>query len=192
MKRSMMWFVGIMGFFATEAYAVPITFTDTTLFTASDAIDSVTGTTDLDGYGRGDVNFLDGALDYVSWTHHYDFVPTLDHVISGMLSLSFTDNDPDRTLRTKEFAFGIAEDGTWAFGEVDTSVYTFDLSASFLADGMFSVAVLSALGDFFINSSVLTITYEPTSISVPEPSTVAIMGLGLVFLGLIRFSRRRT
>ena len=180
---------GILALFTAEVYAIPVTFTDITNFTTTDAVDSVTNASDLDGYGSGDVNFLDSTGDYVSWTHHYDFVPALDHVLSGVLSLSFIDNETDTSrLSTQEYAFGFA-DGIFAFGEVDTATYNFDVAAAFLADGMFSVTVGSVIGNFWLDHSSLTISYEPMN-SVPEPSTLAILGLGLLLVGLTQFSRR--
>ena len=55
---------------ATSSGASPISFTDTTFFSAG-------GTNlpeDLVSYGYGTVNKLDGAFDFVRWTHHFEFV----------------------------------------------------------------------------------------------------------------------
>ena len=172
--------------------AVPITFTDTSIFTSTGVYDSVDGTSDLDAFNRGDVNFLSTSFpqaeaydfDYVAWTHHFDFTPPADYIMSGSLSLSIRD---DSDIYTAEFALGLAEDGTWGVGEVDTNTYDFNVSTAFLADGEFSLVVASLLGDFYIDRSDLTITYMSLgeSVSVPEPKSLALLGLGLLLMGFV-------
>jgi hypothetical protein len=183
--------------------AAPITFTDTTEFTA-------TGTTpggDLDDYGWGEVNKLDGILnyvdgmgplgsDYVAWTHHFDFNPPALEVLSGSLSIQLYDDQVKEYKwfrwtgnyiddKAWEFGGGIAEDGNYDLGEVDTGTYSFDVTASYLEDGAFSILLGSLGGDFYISQSDLTIEYNP----VPEPATILLMGVGL--LGLAGFSRKK-
>jgi len=172
--------------------AVPITFTDTSIFSSAGVYDSIDGSSDLDAFNRGDVNFLSTSLsqaeaydfDYVAWTHHFDFSPPADYIISGNLSLSIRD---DSDIYTAEFALGMAEDGTWGVGEVDTNTYDFDISTAFLADGEFSLVVASLLGDFYIDRSDLTITYMSLGegVAVPEPKSLALLGLGLLLMGFV-------
>ncbi|MEA2085189.1 MAG: PEP-CTERM sorting domain-containing protein [Thermodesulfobacteriota bacterium] len=183
MKKLMAMIVclGMFGF-AGVVGATPLTFTDTTMFTA-------TGTNpaeDLDKFGWGDVNKLDGLLDYVKWTHHYDFIPPAEEVLTGSLTLALRD-DNDPGWFKAELAIGWAESGEWDLGEVDTGSYTYGVTASYLADGEFTITLASLGGDFYIDRSDLEITYNPAP--VPEPSTILLMGTGL--LGIIGFGRKK-
>jgi hypothetical protein len=181
--------VALLAIISLDASAVPTTLTDTIKFEADGAYDINTNSNDLDDWGTGAVNFLQNGGDFVSWTHSYEFSPAYDHILDGSLALSIVD-DVDSGWFNLEFAFGYAEDGTWGFGEVDTATYDFNVNTAFLEDGLFSVTLYSVLGDFYIDTSELRIEYEPVS-SVPEPSTVAILGLGLMLLGAVQFIRRK-
>jgi hypothetical protein len=177
---------GIAAFLALCALtnrAAAVVIVDTTLFTPT----GTTASSDLDGYGYGTVNKLDGIFDYVAWTHHFVFDPALDMINSGVLSLSLRD-DGGR-YDGINLAFGMAEDRQWSFGQVNTGIYSYDVGLHTLVDGSFSVILASLLGDFFIESSVLRIDYTPKATPVPEPGTLALVGLGL--LGLAMSGRRK-
>ena len=166
------------------AGATPVTFTDVTTFTAS-GTDSAE---DYVNHGRGDVNKLDGILDYVRWTHHFDFNPELDYVISANLTLSLRDDEDFRLFGVDmeaEIGGGWIESGDWDLGEIDTGDYTYDIDVAYLGDGEFTVTLGSVIGDFYIDESALEITYEP----VPEPGTILLLGSGL--LGLMAYGRRK-
>lgn len=179
----------LLATFSIDVSALPVTLIDTIKFQADGAYDVATKSNDLDDWGTGSVNFLQSSGDFVSWTHRYEFSPAFDHILSGSLALGIVD-DTDSGLFNYELAFGYAEDGTWGLGEVDTATYDFNVNTAFLGDGLFSVTLYSLLGDFYIDTSELRIEYEPAS-SVPEPSTVAILGLGLMLLGAVQFIRRK-
>ena len=193
MKKLLMLLCAVMLVFGMVggASALPITFTDTTTFTEL----GTNPTEDYDDHNWGDVNRLDGFLDYVAWTHHFSFDPPADEVLSGMLTLHLRD---DRGWTGAEdfwfeFGGGIGEDLTWDFGEVDTGSYAYDITTSSLEDGSYSVIVGSLGGDFYIDQSDLEITYSPATATatapVPEPATILLMGFGL--LGLVGYSRKR-
>lgn len=61
--------------------------------------------------------------------------------------------------------------------------------ASLNADGILDVSISSLWGDFYVGDSVLTVeTTDP--VSVPEPSIIALFGLGLIGLGFARKQRK--
>lgn len=161
--------------------------TDTTIFTSDGAVSAE----DLDGYGWGAVNELDGITDYVQWTHHYDFLETVGEINSATLTVVLRD-DGDWW---GEYAFGWTENRSWrrgwGIGEVDTGSYTYNLNTTGIEDGEFGVGILSIWGDFYIDSSTLTVDYTPSNDTapVPEPATILLTGLGLT--GIAAFQRRR-
>jgi len=159
-----------------------IIFTDTTQFTTTGTILPE----DYVDHGWGDVNKLDWTSDFVTWTHSFGFDPAAAEVLSGKLTLSLRDDDTDTWCPiTWDVGIGWAEDGTWDIGGVDTGLYGYDVTASYLVDGTFTVTLGSVWGDFYIEKSDLEITYNP----VPVPSTILLMGGGL--FGLVGYNRKR-
>lgn len=167
----------------SSLFADIITLNDVTTFTA-------TGTNAPEDYvdhGWGDVNFLNGAFDYVIWTHQFEFVPPAEEILTADLTLDIYDDGG--WFDSWETALIIPEGWTGSDLELDVNSdsYDFNVNLQSLEDGFFSVGVASLWGDFYIDRSELSITY--TAASVPEPATLSLLGFGLLALGFI--SRRK-
>ncbi len=128
------------------------------------------------------LNHYVGWFEVYSYTHEFDFVPPYSTINSGVLTVDL--HDDGGFLDGWELAFGWAEDGTWDFGEIDMGSHSYQVDASWLEDGEFTVSIASILGDFYVDRSTLEIDYTP----VPEPSTFLLLGAGL--FGIV-FIRRR-
>jgi hypothetical protein len=131
------------------------------------------------------------TLQTVSWSHNF----TIDGTITGAtLSVSLWDDNDSGS----EFALGVAHGSGFAIGEVDTGTYSYSLNTSGLDDGILWVSVTSLFGDFGVGNSLLRVEFEPsvssngsiTSISIPEPATLSLLGAGLILIGFA--SRRRS
>jgi len=159
---------------STAVFADIITLTDVTTFTA-------TGTNSAEDFvasGWGDVNKIEGFGDFVTWNHQYTFNPPVMDILSADLVLTLRDDQADDDY---EFAL-LFREGSWlAAGEVDSQNYQFDADISSITDGIYSVALMGWGGDFYIDRSQLTITYN--SANVPEPTLISLLGCGL--LGLV-------
>lgn len=91
--------------------------------------------------------------------------------------------------------------GSWTTSkEVDGSIacswwsgcnwddFEFSPASNLLNDGLLSVSLRSTQGDFYFKRSLLTVSGR--SVSVPEPTTLALFGMGLLGVGFAARRRR--
>lgn len=171
--------------FTGSSYGAPITLTNVITFNSAGATSSGDGTASLAGYGRGSVNLLNGSGDYVKWTQAFTFNPSPDNSsVEGKLYIRLRD-DSNSWLDGPEFALGWTNTGSWAIEEVDTGTYNYNV---ILQNGSLTVALASLGGDFYIDSSTLTVNYSSAA-PVPEPASLVLVGLGMLSVGF--FARKR-
>lgn len=133
-----------------------------------------------------------------SWTHNIlDQGFTFGTAESASIEIAFRDDEKKFFKDGFEFAtiqigFFDLQDGSLL--TVPTASWFGDLGLSSLAklnaDGTLFVQVTSTLGDFFIDSSTLSVVTSEVGVTVPETSSLMLFGLGLLGLGLMRRKAR--
>ncbi len=173
--------------FAGSSFGAPITLTNVVSFNRDGITSSGDGSGALIEYGRGSVNLLNGIGDYVKWTQAFTFNPIPDNKnVEGRLSLRLRD-DSNNWLDGSEFAIGWTNTGAWSIGEVDTRAYNYNV---LLQNGALTVTLASLGGDFYIDSSILTVNYNAAT-PVPEPASMVLVGLGMLSVGFLARKRNR-
>jgi len=158
------------------ARALPLSLTDTVTFNGS----GTNNPEDLGGYSGSYANEFEGAGDWVSWTHHLTFQMPVQKILSANLQIFTRDNSQNPYSLFWNFGYDYGKDGYWDIGYFNAGTFMYDLEMACQADGLFQVKMGSWWGDFFIEKSILSLTYAPSP--VPEPATLLLLGAGLLGL----------
>ena len=176
MKKFLLFFCAVMLIFGMAGTASAIPYTDT--------------------YDVGNPSMRSHLLspdDSVSWTFDITndgFNPLTQDVTSASISLNFRD-DSGSWWDGGEIADLDVGDNYFYWG-VDTGDISFAITSlmTLSSSGTIDCTLTAEIGDFYFNNATLSAEgTEPVPAPVPEPSTILLMGAGL--LGLAGYNRKR-
>lgn len=125
------------------------------------------------------------------WTHDitdHGFDPTRDSIRSARLTLQLRDTEPDPDLEYGPFALVLIEFERH-YTRIGQENFTTSCCATTLyTEGRESFVIIPLEGTFWFGDSILEVDVRSDVIGVPEPTTLALLCLGLA--GLIMGRRR--
>ena len=126
-------------------------------------------------------------LDITGGSHGYR--PGIDTIEGALLMIRVYDGEFDNG-EVVNFNFDGQNWGSSSVPFLGFLPFIFGDIESLLADGVLNIVVSATQGDFYFDSANL-LAWGDRSTNVPEPTTLALFGLGLVGLGLVGRRRRR-
>jgi hypothetical protein len=144
---------------------------------------SVSGTVDeASGGSAGNSNTPPGGGGWWIWVDYNAYQGMLSDVSSGTTAMGSLKTFDTSTYGADGFKFVAGSNPTWAEGtDVDSGLwFTFDLSDVLVASEVGSTYDVQILDEDF--NIIGAATHTVTVVAIPEPMTIALLGLGGLFL----------
>lgn len=144
--------------------------------------------TDVESFGSGK---LVSSKEIFSWTHNIlDEGFLLGSAESASILIEFRDDDDSKKDGPENIHIYLDLEKVTGADIKPVTNWFHNLAFSSLielnADGALVVTIKSVVGDFYIDRSTLNVITKAPSVNVPESSSLLLLGLGLLGLGVMR------